>query len=241
MTLSNASRPRIGITVDNGKTAKGTRRYESAEAYSDAVAKAGGLPLLLPQCIELIPDYLAACDGFVFTGGDCADMTAFGGVTDPRVSLVDPRRQAFELALLRAIDPLPQTPVLGICWGMQLMGLNKKAAFNQYLADTLPTATAHQDNARHAITLTHTDSAMGNQTTPAETIVSWHRQALATSGELRVVATSPDGVIEAVDDPARPFYVGVQWHPERGGDGPLSLGVLERLVRQAAQRSSQRK
>ncbi len=223
-------RPRIGITVDNGQTAKGTRRYESAEAYSDAVALAGGLPVLLPQCTDLIPDYLALCDAFVFTGGDCPDMSAFNAATDPRVTPVDPRRQSFELALMRAIDPLPDTPVLGICWGMQLMGLNKNAGFNQFLADTLPTAADHQNNARHAIQLTQTDSPLGAQSLPDETIVSWHRQALATPGSLRVVAKSPDGVIEAVDDPTRPFYLGVQWHPERGGPGPLSLGLLQRLV-----------
>jgi putative glutamine amidotransferase len=29
-----------------------------------------------------------------------------------------------------------------------------------------------------------------------------------------VSATAPDGVIEAIEDPTRPFCVGVQWHPE---------------------------
>jgi putative glutamine amidotransferase len=234
-------RPRIAITTDNGKTAKGARRYESAEAYADAVALAGGLPILLPQIPDLIPDYLASCDAFVFTGGDCPDMSAFNSPTDPRVTPVDPRRQSFELALLRAIDPLPHTPVLGICWGMQLMGLNKNAQFNQYLADTLPTASDHQNNARHPINLTHTDSHLGPQTAPGETIVSWHRQALSTPGSLRVVATAPDGVIEAVDDPSRPFYMGVQWHPERGGPGPLSLGILQRLIAAATKRTQSKK
>jgi putative glutamine amidotransferase len=34
-------------------------------------------------------------------------------------------------------------------------------------------------------------------------------------GRLRVVATAADGVIEAIVDPGRRFYLGVQWHPER--------------------------
>jgi putative glutamine amidotransferase len=49
------------------------------------------------------------------------------------------------------------------------------------------------------------------------------------AGRLRVVATSVDGVIEAIDDPLRTFYLGVQWHPERS-NGPLNRGLIERFV-----------
>jgi putative glutamine amidotransferase len=62
------------------------------------------------------------------------------------------------------------------------------------------------------------------------TIVSAHHQGVTDPGRLRTVALAPDGVIEAIDDPKRPFYVGVQWHPERGGDDALSLGLLRRFV-----------
>jgi gamma-glutamyl-gamma-aminobutyrate hydrolase PuuD len=61
-------------------------------------------------------------------------------------------------------------------------------------------------------------------------VVSAHRQAVADPGRLRRLAVAPDGVCEAVDDPRRPFYVGVQWHPERGGPGVWSAGLLERFV-----------
>jgi len=45
-----------------------------------------------------------------------------------------------------------------------------------------------------------------------------------------VIGRSDDGVIEAIADPARPFYVGVQWHPERTADPVMGLGVIRRLV-----------
>jgi len=47
---------------------------------------------------------------------------------------------------------------------------------------------------------------------------------------MRLVARAPDGVIEAIDDPSRPFYLGVQWHPERGGEDELNLGVFRRFI-----------
>ena len=52
------------------------------------------------------------------------------------------------------------------------------------------------------------------------------------AGRLRVVAYSMDGVIEAIDDPIRPFYVGVQWHPSSGGNGFFNLD-LDQTIRRA--------
>ena len=77
-------------------------------------------------------------------------------------------------------------------------------------------------------------------TSEQATVVSWHRQAVAPGpsegfvGRLRVLAVAPDGVIEAIDDPQRAFYLGVQWHPERGGPGPLNQGLFDRFVAVAA-------
>lgn len=73
---------------------------------------------------------------------------------------------------------------------------------------------------------THSHQPVGSLT-----VVSAHRQAVADAGAMRVVARAADGVIEAIDDPSRPFYLGVQWHPERGdSDGPLSAGLIGRFV-----------
>jgi putative glutamine amidotransferase len=30
-----------------------------------------------------------------------------------------------------------------------------------------------------------------------------------------VIATAPDGIVEALEDPTMPLWLGVQWHPER--------------------------
>jgi putative glutamine amidotransferase len=72
-------------------------------------------------------------------------------------------------------------------------------------------------------------------------IVSSHRQRVVQPGRLRVVARAGDGTVEAIDDPARRFYLGVQWHPERGEatDCPrLNGGVIRALIENAAQASS---
>ena len=69
------------------------------------------------------------------------------------------------------------------------------------------------------------------------TVVSSHRQAVDDPGSMRILATADDGVIEAIDIPApeRRFYLGVQWHPERGGEGPLNRGLIRTFVEAACQ------
>ena len=43
---------------------------------------------------------------------------------------------------------------------------------------------------------------------------SHHQSVGRVADGLRVTAQAPDGVVEALEDPSHPFYVGVQWHPE---------------------------
>ncbi len=59
---------------------------------------------------------------------------------------------------------------------------------------------------------------------------SHHHQAMTTSGNLMVAARADDGMIEAIQDESRSWYVGVQWHPERTTDGMLGQGLFDQLV-----------
>ncbi len=214
------------------------RRYELAVAYIDAVSRSGGVPIVLPQQPQHAAGYALRCDGLMLTGGDDPAMEPFGEPTDPRARVIDPQRQAFELALLAAAAEKQDLAVLGICLGMQLMALAAGGRLDQYMPDHLAAACDHQDDHRHAVVSEVPDSVIAHLMGSAPggdglTVVSSHRQAVTDPGRLRCIARSADGVIEAVDDPARPFYVGVQWHPERGGDEPLSLGLIGAFVRAA--------
>jgi len=223
-----SDRPIIGITTSNCQAHPD--RYESASAYACAVIDAGGLPVLLPHEPHLADQYVHFCDGLILTGGDDPATEAFGKPTHPRARPIDPRRQAFELALLDAATLHPHLPVLGICLGVQLMALHAGGRLNQYLPDTLPTAQDHQDNRRHGIQIVAEGSILRASADIAPTVVSSHRQAVDDPGRLRVIATAPDGVIEGIDDPRRAFYLGVQWHPERGGDEPFSGQLFHQFV-----------
>lgn len=225
---TEGAKPIIGITADLATADNGGSRVQCALAYAAAVADAGGLPVLLPPVAALAAEFAARCDAILFTGGDDPRTEPFGVPTHPQARTMHPDRQAFEAALLQALDARPQMPVLGVCLGMQMMALHAGGTLNQHLPDTLPTAGAHRSDSQHTLR-----AVAQNRALPADlsgTVTSHHHQAVMDPGRLRVVASSDDGVIEAVDDPARPFYLGVQWHPERTALEALGKRLFVSLV-----------
>lgn len=226
--------PLIGITADLvDVTIPGlpTVRQRAVQAltYVRGVEAAGGTPVLLPAIPALAERFADACDGLLFTGGEDIDTRPMGIPLHPAAKIMHPERQAFETALLRAVDRRPHRPVLGVCLGMQQICVHRGGKLNQHLPDSLPTAERHAGDFAHPI------APVPGLTTrflplPAGNVASNHHQSIDDAGPLRVLARSDDGVIEAVDDPARPFYLAVQWHPERTADPKLGVEIFKRLI-----------
>jgi putative glutamine amidotransferase len=232
--------PVIGITVD---THDKPNQYESPCGYSASVEKAGGLPILLPyrSDLSLVPAYVDLCDGLVFSGGNDIDPATYGDAPyHPKAAPIDPLRQAFEMALLAEVERRLK-PVLGICLGSQMMNVYRGGSLYQYLPDlTRPNALEHGKleegrYPRHPVSVAP-DSTIGKLWGKTEVLAnSSHKQAIKTVGRgLRVVATSPDGIIEATEDPDYPLWVGIQWHPERISDEDDHLKLFKMLVTKAS-------
>lgn len=218
-----ATRPLIGITTDV-ITHEARERCAMYPSYARAIVNAGGTPVLLTQELDSVPTLVARLDGFLFSGGDDPVTESFGQPTDPRVTRLHPARQEFEVALLRALERnRPEAPVLGVCLGMQLMALVAGGKLNQHMPSLLPTADLHWEREHEVRPEARSSSYAGR-------VLSRHKQAVDHPGRLQVLARAEDGVIEAIGDPARRFYVGVQWHPERTRDAACGRAVLERLV-----------
>ncbi len=215
--------PVIGITADLITDEKGRTRHEVKETYVACVRRAGGVPVILPAIAEDRAAMLDAVDAVVITGGDDVDTRPFGIPLHPSAELMDPRRQAADFALLRALDERPDMPLLGICLGMQLMGMHRGARLIQHLHDEIADGERHRNDRIH-----HVTSDIGSGP-----VASWHHQAIADVKGFDVIGHSDDGVIEAIRDPSRPFAVGVQWHPERTPDPAMGDGIV-RLVVDAA-------
>lgn len=225
------SAPIIGITCDCDHPGRRARAF-AYTAYIDAVARAGGVPVLIPPVAADAKRYLSMIDGLMLTGGDDPRTEAFGHPTHPSATPVADRRQESDLALLRACDLAPEMPVLGICLGMQLMALHHGGRLNQRLEEGWPTAGDHYDREHEVV---FESGARG--WSPARSIVySKHRQGVEDAGRLRVLGRATDGLIEAVHDPGRALYLGVQWHPERTEHAPMGDALFAALVKAAHQR-----
>ena len=203
--------PIIGITADRLKG-----RFQVAQKYAACVAKAGGLPIILPSLSGQEEAIIELCDGFVFTGGDDPVMEQWGIETHQSASPCDSERQQFEISLLEHLANLPDTPVLGVCLGMQWMGILAGGTLKQELE---PQYAANHRSGNHRVSGDLGDAIVHTS----------HHQAMSDVGSLAVIALADDGIIEAVRDLDRHWYVGVQWHPERTDDVSLGQGMFDQL------------
>lgn len=235
MGQQQESRPIIGIAGDvdvapsSDPAAPPALRSCCRMTYVEAIIAAGGMPIVLPPVIEQIPEQLALVAGVLLIGGDDPRTEPFGEPTDARITPVEDLRQAYDTALLHALEGRPEMPVLGVCYGMQMMALLAGGRLDQHLPDTLGEAWAAHWRRPHPI---ETKIGAPNWlTTASDNPLSRHRQAVADAGSLAVAGVAPDGVVEVIHNPRRPFYVGIQWHPELSGNGPLGSGVYSVFVR----------
>ncbi len=201
-------------------TADGRTVYRLNRQYVQTVHEAGGLAVLLTHEPGDALEAVDAVDGVLLTGGADIDIRVRGKALHPKAELMEPARQRGEFELLEALDHRSDKPVLGICLGMQLMGVHHGCELVQHVPDRIPGGERHQGNQEHPVS-----GSIGSGL-----VASSHHQMLGDSGPFKVLATSDDGVLEAIELPGRPFYLGVQWHPERTRDPALGVGMVKRLV-----------
>jgi gamma-glutamyl-gamma-aminobutyrate hydrolase PuuD len=213
-------------------------------AYATSVEKAGGLPFLLPyrSDLSMIPLFVDALDGLLFTGGNDLDPALYGETYHPEAEPIDPARQQFEMALLAEVERR-RMPALGICLGSQLMNVYRGGSLNQFLPDLdreplIEHRKIEGVYPRHAVSV-NAESLVAQATGKTNLDVnSSHKQSVREIGRgLRIIGTAPDGVIEGIEDPSFPLFLGVQWHPERLHNEADHLALFRLLVDRAAQQT----
>lgn len=230
--------PLIGVTTygpDDNPTAPA---LSLPVAYSDSIARAGGLAVLLPPTPD--PDaLLSRLDALVLAGGGDIDPHVHTDETHESVYMVTPARDAFELDLVRRALARETMPVLGICRGMQILNIAQGGDLHLHLPDVHGETVLHRAPPReptlHPVEVlagSPLDSIYGERRFP---VCSWHHQEVRRLGTgLEVIARADDGVVEAVVLTDHAFVLGVQWHPEMQTESdPLQRRLFEALVAQA--------
>jgi putative glutamine amidotransferase len=195
---------------------------ESVDDYVGALSSAGAEVVLLDPLAppDETHDALAHVQGICLPGGWDVDPMHYGEPSHPTVQVAAAARDALEFWLARAAVQ-QDVPLLAICRGLQVLNVALGGTLVQDIPDQWPGsdahAVAHTPTAQaHAI-----DVLVGSRLHEAvragmaRHVNSRHHQAVRTPGRgLRVTASAPDGVVEAIELPEAAFCVGVQWHPE---------------------------
>jgi putative glutamine amidotransferase len=186
--------------------------------YLDALHRVGAEPVIVPTVADVqtrAPSALLLCGGYF-------DIPPQWYGQPPRARIDETRelRSRLECSLL-AHAGRTRLPVLGICNGAQLMAVFRGGTLVQDLPALWPGALNHErgdvrERAVHAVELAPGSRLASLLGETSIEVNSTHHQAIhQLGGGVRSVGWAPDGVIEAIEDPSQPFWIGVQWHPER--------------------------
>ncbi len=236
------SLPVIGINTDvQGDTWKKSAIYLQ---YVDAIRKAGGVPILLPPMdAEQLRAAISRVDGVLMIGGDDYPPSLYNQKQHEKVSLMATERSDFDMLLAHTLLDDPSIPVLGICAGCQALNIASGGELVQDIPSAHPESKVQHSSPdprkngfnKHNVALAADSKIATALKTDKVSVVTSHHQCVGKPGNnMKVVARSEDGLVEAIEAAGPRFVVGVQWHPERDFDTCRPL--FEEFVKQCAER-----
>lgn len=229
------SAPLIGITsvykLDGQKNSAST---SVNFAYVRSVAENGGVPVVLPAIDSevILKRYLEELDGLVLVGGADIPPSAYGEEPHETVEPLPAQRYDFERKLI-ALWLAGRKPILGVCLGMQFTNVVAGGSLIQDIPSEVGTRVNHREY--HYVRIEPSSSLSKILGETKAFVFSNHHQAVRDLGKnLRVIAHSEDGVIEALERVNGGFGLFVQWHPELTDDAQHRNAIYGALVRASA-------
>lgn len=231
------AKPLIGITPNIRPTRTRGDEHFVLSAYVRMVARAGAVPLIVPIVAtrEEAREVLERLDGLVMTGGADLDPAIYGRAPRPTDDLARPERVASEFAYAAAAKEMAR-PALGVCLGCQVMNVADGGTLHQHIAEDVPGALEHEDDDAgvspdHGVVIEPGTRLRAILGVDRATVNSYHHQAIARIGRgWRLAARGEDGVIEAIERDDLPFFIAVQWHPERMPDADVTRRLMAALL-----------
>jgi putative glutamine amidotransferase len=240
-------KPRIAIPVPH--SGKPDYAQRSLPQYVRAVEQAGGEPVViqLQAAPEEIAKVITTCQAVLLPGSAAdIDPQKYGATAKhPKTEAADPKRDTADELLLQDAYNL-RKPVLGICYGLQMLNVYNQGTLIQHLETPVNHAAGREVPKAHKVRIDPFSRLAGLLVSQEETgigplelaVNSSHHQAADVVGNgLRVVARCPvDSVIEGIEGVSPEHWVvAVQWHPERSYDEDRYSRALFRALVEAAQ------
>ena len=239
-------KPIIGISAsmiyeEKDELFLGDKYSCAAYSYIDAVYKSWGIPITLPilKDVSAIREQVKLLDGLILSGGRDVDPHFYGEEPLEKLEAIFPERDVHETALIKAATDLKK-PIFAICRGMQILNVACGGTLYQDISYAPGEHIKHYQigspyQATHTIKIDKNSILfkMADKM-EIERVNSFHHQALKQVAKgLKVVATAPDGIIEAVEaeNEDGPFILGVQFHPEMMFDKSTFVrGMFKRFI-----------
>ena len=239
-------KPIIGISAsmiyeEKDELFLGDKYSCAAYSYIDAVYKSWGIPVTLPilKGVSAIREQVKLLDGLILSGGRDVDPHFYGEEPLEKLEAIFPERDIHEMALIKSAIDLKK-PILAICRGMQILNVTYGGTLYQDISYAPGEHIKHYQIGS-PYQATHTIKIDKNSTLfkmadkmEIERVNSFHHQALKQVAKgLKVVATAPDGIIEAVEAENEDgiFVMGVQFHPEMMFDkSTFARGIFKKFI-----------
>ncbi|MDX5377207.1 MAG: gamma-glutamyl-gamma-aminobutyrate hydrolase family protein [Halomonas sp.] len=232
------SRPLVGVIACR-REVEGHPAHVVTDKYLSALRSYGLAPVVLPVWQDAVDgDLLAHLDGLLLTGSySNVDPARYGAKRARENTRDDLHRDAAALAWIPAAIR-QGLPLLGICRGFQELNVAYGGTLHQAVQNVPGLADHREPEAdyatryapAHDIEVCAGGRLAALYVEPHATVNSLHQQGIDRLGDgLKVEATAPDGLIEAISVVAAPaFALAVQWHPEwRTQEHPLYHALFE--------------
>ena len=244
-------KPRIAIPLPHGGDPEYAER--AIPQYERAVEFAGGEPVRIPldRSPAEVMKLIEQCDAVLLPGSKAdVDPAKFDASRHPKTEAADPRRDAVDELLLQDAYNM-RKPVLGICYGLQILNVYRSGTLVQHIESSVNHEAGRKVPVAHTaeidfgsrlseiIGVEQSGPSNGGRRSNSIPVNSSHHQSADVIGDgLRIVARCPDdGIVEAIEGTSSDhFVVAVQWHPERSvDDDQHSRAIFRALVEAAKQ------
>ena len=235
-------KPLIGINCNFTSGSANTAAMSVRANYVDAIAMAGGVPIVLPPTDDndLIRRHVEMCDGFLVVGGADISPARFGDQPHPLAGSLNPRREEYDLTLIQAVIAA-RKPIMGICLGCQEINVVLGGTLIQDIASQTDTKVRHYYKQSpylptHKVRIE--PETLLHRLTGCDTLDtnSSHHQAVRDLAPhtTKSAVCEADGIIECFEISDYPFGLAVQWHPEYLTNVPEHLRLFQGLVEEAS-------
>lgn len=214
--------------------------------FVNSISKNGGLPIIIPfEDKKIAIETLKLCNGIMISGGEDIHPKFYGQEPNIHLGTLIPERDEVEISMVKyAIEH--DVPLFAICRGLQILNVALGGTLFQDIPSQIHEPIQHFQKGYHLHLETHSIlikkesklfKILGEETVRVN---SFHHQAIDRLGEnLKTVALSTDGVIEAVEHIDHFFAMGVQFHPEfmTCTNNPLMNKLFSNFIELAYQNS----